>query len=38
MALRHLELTDFRLFPAAQLDPEPEGHGPPQDTRTGIRR
>ena len=25
MALRHLELTDFRLFPAAQLDPEPEG-------------
>ena len=25
MALRHLELTDFRLFHAAQLDPEPEG-------------
>jgi DNA replication and repair protein RecF len=25
VALRHLELTDFRLFPAAQLDPEPEG-------------
>jgi len=25
VALRHLELTDFRLFPAVQLDPEPEG-------------
>jgi DNA replication and repair protein RecF len=25
VALRHLELTDFRLFPAAQLHPEPEG-------------
>lgn len=25
MSVRHLELADFRLFHAAQLDPEPEG-------------